>query len=71
MRGPSRPSGRDGPVRTDYEAVAREGVSGDDQPADRVRPDGGRAPVPAPPGAEEDLEEEGLSLDALPSAWTA
>lgn len=27
-------------------------------------------PVPAPPGAEEDLEE-GLSLDALPSAWTA
>ncbi|MGA5796475.1 hypothetical protein ACPC27_27800 [Streptomyces cellulosae] len=28
-------------------------------------------PVPVPPGAEEDLEEEGLSLDALPSAWTA
>ncbi|MEV5926541.1 hypothetical protein ACPCSG_16180 [Streptomyces cellulosae] len=29
-------------------------------------------PAPAPPGAEEDLEEEeGLSLDALPSAWTA
>ena len=27
-------------------------------------------PAPNPPGAE-DLEEEGLALDALPAAWTA